>query len=432
MPTDAPEFQTRWILGMEHIKDMRAIPLRVLVQNGIHTTLSKDAVKNAISGYSEKTVEKLIEQNKFAAIDSAQKFADMQKRPDGSWDAKNKGALIIPYFSPAKGGRYKDFLAAQESQGIANFTVRTNSKGMKYARMATNAYNEVEEKKVLPRMPYLPFGSLTEETKYTAMSMMLDDTAKVITGWKADIQAYSECRDRLALSLDNIMARNGGNKPPIYIIEGEKKALALYSAVEAQYQSELIAGYKHEPNSVTAQPVEVVGVSGVWQTKSGAIELQPDLLACVDFKDRDVVIVYDNDMQTNHQIVNAIASFSAGLTLAGAKSVSMMYPSVPDICKGYEADCKGFDDIVSTAYKKTCEAEGITGFSESALIRASSIALDNVKRNIVPVKTCHMTAKEIKQQFYPFNVGKGEGLNPLDIIADSPTRTVSQVPDLDL
>ena len=41
--------------------------------------------------------------------------------------------------------------------------------------MATNAYNEVEEKKVLPRMPYLPFGTLTEETKYTARSMMLDD-----------------------------------------------------------------------------------------------------------------------------------------------------------------------------------------------------------------------------------------------------------------
>ena len=431
MTADAPEFQTRWILGMEHIRDMKAIPLRILVQNGIHTTLSKEAVKNAISGYSEKTVNKLIEQNKFGAIESAQKFTDMTRHPDGSWNVRNKGVLIIPYSSPAIGGRYKDFIEAQVSQGVANFTVRTNAKGMKYARMATNAYNEVEEKKVLPRMPYLPFGTLTEETKYTARSMMLDDTAKVITGWSASIKDYNDCRDSLALTLDNITARNGGKKPPIYLIEGEKKALALYSAVESQYQAELIAEYTHSQEKFTAQPIEVVGVSGVWQTKSGSTELQPDLLACVDFKDRDVVIVYDNDMKSNHQVVNAIAAFGAGLTLAGAKSVSMVYPSVPEICKGHESECKGFDDIVATVYQKTCEAEGITGFSEGALIKASVIALDNVNRNIVPIKTCHMNAKEIKQEFYPFNVGKGAGLNPLDIIADNPTRTVEQVPEVE-
>ena len=440
--SDMPEFQTRWVLGMRHIKDMRAIPLRILVQNGIHTTLSQKAVSDAITGYSDKTLRKLIEQKKLGAITSALRFeADPIWTPGGYKNFYDKGVLIIPYFSPAKGGRYKDFIEAQKSQGIANFTVRTNAKGMKYARMATNAYNEVEEKKVLPRMPYLPFGTLTEETKYTARSMMLDDTARVIVGESASIKDYSECRDSLALSLDNITARNGGKKPPIYIIEGEKKALALYSAVEAQYQAELIAEYTHSSEKFTAQPIEVVGVSGVWQTKSGSIELQPDLLACVDFKDRDVVIIYDNDMKSNHQIVNAIAAFGAGLTQAGAKSVSMAYPSVPEICKGHETECKGFDDIIATAYDKTLEAEGLSVLystgdraikANSALIKTSVMALDNVNRNIVPIKTCHMTAKEIKQQFYPFNVGKGTGLNPLDIVADSPTRTAERVPEVEM
>ena len=131
-----------------------------------------------------------------------------------------------------------------------------------------------------------------------ALSMLLDDVVR-------KNRNIPDIKCAAAKELDRILAAEAKSvKRPIYIIEGEKKALSLYASCEAQYiQAISDAVSKRESGKVTPTPFDVVGISGVWQTLSGKNELQPDLTQCIDFSERDVVVIYDNDLMTNLQVV---------------------------------------------------------------------------------------------------------------------------------
>lgn len=413
---DAPEFKDCWMFSKPHLKELSVFPPRILIQNSMHSSFSKEAVKNAITGYSKCTEDALIAAGKGTTIESAQKFITATNTPNGTV-FERKGVVIIPYHSPAKDGTYASFKEAENTLGQPNFTVRTNSKGMKYARMATNIYNEVEPFKVLPRMPYLPFGTLTSETKYVANAMLLDDLSIEIALTPKVSESSREIRYKLCEALQKVQVTE--KKPPIYIIEGEKKALALYTANEAALEQRLISEVLGKETTHSVEPIDVVGVSGVWQTLSGKTDLQPDLLKCVDFKDRDVVILYDTDMKHNHQIVNAISAFAEGLKNAGAKSVNMVYPNIPDKCIGSEDKCKGFDDLVETLVSTDTNDHR----PHSAKLRDAYVsALAHVQENVVPIKSVGNSYKDIKAAFLPFNTHSAPSEDALTLIADNPKR----------
>lgn len=344
---DIPNSQNRWILSAEHIQSLKGIQPRIIMQHALHTSFSKEAVKNAITGYSQKTYEKLVEKGKATTIDTACKFEKWTKDESGKWlPPESNGTLIIPYFTPTKNHTEEEFKRNQEDLGVPNFTVRTNSRTMKYARMATETYNEVEDKKVLRRAPYILFPNLTPKTKAISENMLIDDLAEERAESKN--LAFADARADIAASLDILKARMESNKkPPIYIIEGEKKALALQAAFEAQCENALLDIAKNESFEIPARG-EVVGISGVWQTQSKTTDLHEDLTKSIDFTGRDVVIVFDNDIETNINVAFALACFGAGIKKAGANSVSTVLPHVNYACENQKEKCKGFDDAVVT------------------------------------------------------------------------------------
>ena len=243
-----------------------------------------------------------------------------------------------------------------------------------------------------------------------ALSMLLDDVVR-------KNRNIPDIKCAAAKELDRILAAEAKSvKRPIYIIEGEKKALSLYASCEAQYiQAISDAVSKRESGKVTPTPFDVVGISGVWQTLSGKNELQPDLTQCIDFSERDVVVIYDNDLMTNLQVVNALAAFANGLSLAGAKSVSMVYPHVPELCRGCENKCKGYDDTVAIMAEELRKND-----AKDAMLRAHLTALSSLMENIVPIKTLGTQPKELKRLFSPYYTGKSAVNSAIAVIADQP------------
>lgn len=398
-----------WYLSEAHMRDMASIPARILIQNDIHTSLDPNAIKNAVTGYSDATEAELIRLGKESTITSAQAFCETTAK-NGCNVNIPKGVLLIPYFMPAKGKNINDIIGMCDKYGMPNITIRTNNPKLKYVRTATNAYNAVEPKKVLTRMPYVPYACLTEETRYMALSMLLDDVVR-------KNRNIPDIKCAAAKELDRILAAEAKSvKRPIYIIEGEKKALSLYASCEAQYiQAISDAVSKRESGKVTPTPFDVVGISGVWQTLSGKNELQPDLTQCIDFSERDVVVIYDNDLMTNLQVVNALAAFANGLSLAGAKSVSMVYPHVPELCRGCENKCKGYDDTVAIMAEELRKND-----AKDAMLRAHLTALSSLMENIVPIKTLGTQPKELKRLFSPYYTGKSAVNSAIAVIADQP------------
>ena len=65
-----------WYLSEAHMRDMASIPARILIQNGIHTSLDPNAIKNAVTGYSDATEAELIRLGKESTITSAQAFCE--------------------------------------------------------------------------------------------------------------------------------------------------------------------------------------------------------------------------------------------------------------------------------------------------------------------------------------------------------------------
>ena len=403
-----------WYLSIPHLRDMSAIPWRILIQNGVHTSFDNTCIKDAITGYSSATEEALLREGKDGTISAAQNPSEKIFLPDGSFYTIPKGVLIIPYYMPSKDKTPEGITAMRTKYGEANFTVRTNLSKLRYVRTATNAFNSVETKKALTRMPYIPFAYLTPETNHIAKVMLINDIAD-------DFQYVPNSKAVIAEAMDNILneSRTTSHRT-IFIIEGEKKAMALSAACDGLLQS-AISSYV-SGKSYKAPPLfEVVGISGVWQTMQGKTELQPDLLKCVDFENADVVLMYDNDLRTNLQVVNAMAMLASGIKQSGAKSVSMVYPSIPQICSGQENLCKGFDDTVSTIFNLLKSQE----YSKYANPRLSAqlLAMEHVMSNIVPIKTTELSAKQLKSLIAPYYSQKGSAPKVMDLIADRPDNT---------
>lgn len=400
-----------WYLSIPHLRDMYSIPWRILIQNGVHTSLDKTAIKNAITGYSPATEELLIREGKDGTISAAQNLSEKVILPDGSFYTVPKGVLIIPYYMPSKDNTIEGIQAMRSKFGEANLTVRTNLSKLRYVRTATNAFNTVEGKKTLTRMPYVPFAYLTPETNYIAKSMLIEDIAD-------DFQFIPNNKAVIAETMENILKESKiKSQRTIFIIEGEKKALALSAACEGLLQSAISASISGKPYK-TPPSFEVVGISGVWQTLQGKTEVQPDLLACVNFDNADVVLMYDNDIRSNLQVVNAMAMLASGLKQAGASSVSMVYPSLPTICSGQEKLCKGFDDTVTTI-ANVLKSQEYSKYTNPRL-SAQLLAMDHILSNIVPIKTTDLSAKQLKSLIAPYYSQKGSAPLVMDLLADRP------------
>ena len=102
---------------------------------------------------------------------------------------------------------------------------------------------------------------------------------------------------------------------PLFITEGEKKAACGGKFGKA-----------------------VIGLGGVWSFKSNKVGVKLiDELAAIDWKERRVYVVYDNDAITNPMVVKAETALASELAMRGATVYLVRLP---------EGNAKGLDDFL--------------------------------------------------------------------------------------
>lgn len=346
---DCPESAEAQFISGYHLNTMNMIPLRLLALQGIHTTLSRDEVEGCLTGFDPLTKDVMEENGSVSVIETAQRFLTRNFAPAGT--------LVIPYCNSEAAERYGGEAVPQEGRMLPNVTLRTNSAELKYALMSSKSYNQCHLEQVRTKMPFIPAARANPEMAEINFRCMAE-------GILARLGMDAEAASSYSSEILGIIPKPDG-KGPVYLIEGEKKALALQAAIDCQYESamlKLLHEYKRtgKKNYILAETLfggiphaEVVGLSGVWQTRKGAEVLRPDLEEMVDFKGRDVGICFDRDLKDNKNVVFALGMLNKGLRRAGAKDVYAADPRRPKIlADARDGECKGFDDTVGAVVKR--------------------------------------------------------------------------------
>ena len=395
---DSPETFGAQYISVPHLRTMQMIPLRLLALQGIHTTFSTDEVRGCLSAFNEEVEAEIELRGKGGVIAGASKFRT------GNGEAV--GTLVIPYNHslPRHERDNPDaYEKAMAARGMPNITLRTNDERCKYTRMCTNVYNGRMSDRLVARMPFVPIVCVNSQTEYINRLCIMNGVLE-----RLRLAESPEAR-RYASEIMDLADKSSAKFPPIYMIEGEKKALSLQAAIDCQYESMLyramlaysMDGSKSfkgiEAGLEKAEYAEVVGVSGVWQTEKKSDALIGDLQSSVDFNGRDVCICYDRDLQEKGAIVHAMGVLNLGLKRAGAKSVKMAAPDLPEELSQLDwKKCKGFDDTVEQA---CLFSDGSDAYEK--MLNAYDIALRGLRESFVPMRSDY-TRKSLKAEIAPF------------------------------
>lgn len=376
---DCPESAEAQYISGYHLETMSMIPLRLLALQGMHTTLSKSEVEGCMTGFDPVTKDVMEENGTATVIGTAQRFLTRNYRPAGT--------LVIPYCHSEASERYGGETIPQEERMLPSVTLRTNSDELKYALMSTKSYNQCHCDKVRTKMPFIPAAKANPEIAEINFRCMAE-------GILARLGLRSEAARGYASEILEIIPKPSAGDP-VYLIEGEKKALALQAAIDCQYEAAMLRVFREygiagRKNYALAEMLlggvsnaEVVGLSGVWQTRKGAEALRPDLDELVDFKGRDVCICFDRDLKSNRNVVFAMAMLNKGLKRAGAASVCAASPARPKIlAQARDGECKGFDDTVGAVAKRI-----LAGNKYLRMLKAYEISLKALRESFVPMRT---------------------------------------------
>lgn len=321
-------------LSMAHMKTLCSIPLRDVLMQGIHTSFSANELEEAFC-WNEKAM--------------------LSKSVAGPlWDVAfhfgSEGALVFPYAhrSGYAGCRPSAYSAAHEElqKGAPIVNVRKPD----WADMSTGKYKKstrpkyAPEGKFLANLPYFTLDSLAPEFKRMSIRLLACDYAK----------AYDLDRKRIPELTEMLCAVDPAGETcglddigrPVFLIEGEKKALALKALNDANYVSALDAYLREAKAPVGAYNFHAsVGVGGVWFAKTQSNDLFDDLKNSVPFGDRVVGVMFDKDAAEKAEVVKAFLRGACSLKKAGAQKVLCPLMAGPNQA---DPDAKGLDDEIAS------------------------------------------------------------------------------------
>lgn len=334
-PVEAEELcRKSQCLSLAHMKALCAIPLRDVLMQGIHTTFSADELEEAFCWNEKEALSKSVAGSLWDVVFH---FGD-------------EGALVFPYahrkgFAGCSVSRY-DAMAEELDKGVPIANVRKPD----WADMSTGKYKkstrpkDAPDGKFLANLPYFTLDSLAPEFKRMSMRLLACDYARV-NGM--DRKRIPELADVLwaidpaggSCGLDD-MGR------PVFLIEGEKKALALKALNDAGYTAALDSYVRDGVVPDRKFDFHVsVGVGGVWFAKSQSNELFDDLKNSVPVRGRVVGVMFDKDAAEKAEVVKAFLRGACSLKMEGARDVLCPVMAGPN-----QADpgAKGLDDEISS------------------------------------------------------------------------------------